>query len=93
MGKLSFVTQHRVDEGFFKDVELGEIFEYSMNDFMYQDIEREAEKFGVHLEYCHPGSEEYNRFGCFICRVVGFENGKRGEERPLPIFDPEELML
>ena len=78
---------------YFEKLKDGDIFEYSMNDYIYRDVENLLLKHGVLVEYCRVGTEAYNTHGCFICEVVGFIDGKSAIKKELPKFDPAELMV
>jgi len=54
---------------FFPKLKVGEVFTYSQV-FDLKSVKKIADAFGVTIEYCAPGSEEYKNFGCFACKVV-----------------------
>ena len=90
MTEIPFLTKSKESQKFFDDLLVGDIFEYSMDAYLYSDIEAVAEIFGVIVKYCTPGTQDYKEFGSFVCEVIGHI-----EEKPKEIlkFDPEELML
>lgn len=51
------------------NLEVGVVFTYSQS-FLYRDVQKLAFEKGVIIEYCPPESEEYKKFGCFVCKIV-----------------------
>jgi hypothetical protein len=90
---LPLLTFELAKKGFFEKLQEGDIFEYSMNDFTYRDVKATAFNHGIDIDYCKPGTYEYNSFGCFVCQVIGFADGKGAAKVELQKFDPKELML
>jgi hypothetical protein len=54
---------------FFHGLEIGEIFTFS-NTLMFQCLENAANKCGVKIEYCDPGTPEYEEHGYNTARRV-----------------------
>lgn len=59
-------------EDFFKDIRLGEIFTANFDEFLGQDVRKEASKNKVYISYMGPGTKEYRNYGCSTWRVEGF---------------------
>ena len=87
---IPVLTKSKESQEFFDNLSVGDIFEYSMDSYLYSDVEVVAEKHGVYITYCKPGTSDYKVFGCFICEIIGH---KKEKPKELFKFNPEELML
>ena len=88
--KIPFLKRSTESQQFFDEMEIGDLFEYSMDTYLFSDIEKIAERFGTKIKYCTPGTQDYKTFGCFVCKITGHIEMKPKE---ILKFDPEELML
>jgi hypothetical protein len=69
--KIKKFTRHiRKPGAFFHGLEKGELFTYSFSTMMYRDVEQEAAKHGVTIQYMPPGTPEYKKYGCTTCKRV-----------------------
>ena len=89
MKKLRQDNQHSFfNATFYKE----ELCRYVMAHFLYQDVERLAKKHNVKIDYCRPGTEDYERFGC-NCFIVLSAPDARKEYNQDFLFDPVTLMI
>lgn len=57
------------EESFFEICHEGMVFNYSQA-FFPKDVRKIAEKHGVVVEYCEPGTPEYKEHGCHTMKVI-----------------------
>lgn len=69
MKKLNLHNQ----EEFFKKLQPGEIFTYTL-DFDAQEVIKLAKQDGVEVSYCKPNSIEYLQYGCYTVKVIESKN-------------------
>jgi len=63
-----------------------------MSHFLYKDVEQLAKKHNAKIDYCRPGTEDYDRFGC-NCFIVRYAPDVRKEYTQKLLFDPATLMI
>ena len=74
---------------FFEHVVLGKSYNYSMNEYLFQDVEIVASKYGVKIKYNQGGTPVYTRIGCFNFTVTSVR--KKVIIKP-QYFDPKNLL-
>jgi hypothetical protein len=56
---------------FFQELKVGDVFTYTDLTFIPKEIKQLAAEKGFEVEYCKPGSDEYNAYGSNTMKVVG----------------------
>lgn len=71
-----------------------EVCRYAMSHFLYRDVQKLAERKGVIIDYCRPGTEEYKIYGCNCFIVCSKEQPETINHLNEPVyFDPGRLMI
>ncbi len=71
MASIPFLGANDMDvlDGFFNRLKAGDIFNYASG-FLYQEVEKMAERRGMEVQYCPPSTAEYINHGDMTVKVV-----------------------
>jgi len=83
--KIRFFGIMSSADRFFETVKEGEIFRFS-DGYCLEEVRKMAERRGVKIEYCPPGSYEYKQYGSMTVRVI--RNKILNPEVQMFHFDP-----
>lgn len=89
--KIKLFKEH--EERFFSEVvKVDRTYKYYEGDYLYNDVEDAAKKYGIVINYNTSGSYEYIRYGSYNFTVVSkSEPDKKQPE--LQYFDINELAI
>ncbi len=77
-------------ERFFKEVEIGQVYEYYFGHFLYRDVVRIAERYGVKIQYLKRGDPR--RKGSYSFVVTDTPDRIEVNREPV-MFSVEELAI
>jgi len=58
------------EHNFFERCKAGKVYTYFHSYYMIECVRTLANKKGVIIEYCKPGTPEYKQYGCFAFKVL-----------------------
>jgi len=92
--RMSAKTLYREnEERFFTEVvRVGRTYKYYEGQYLFRDVKKVAETYGVEVRYNTNGTTEYTTFGCFNFTVVSLQKIKELQSIKEPeFFDINEL--
>ena len=83
------------EERFFTEVvRVGKTYKYYEGQYIFRDVKKVAEKYGIEVKYNTGGSMEYTVFGCFNFTIVSLSTSEEPQTFKEPeFFDINELAI
>lgn len=81
------------EELFFKSVKEGQTYKYHWIDYIFDDVEKAAKKYGIEIEYNSSLTNEYYKYGCYSFKIISTPFEKVEKPKEVSFFDINELAI